>query len=64
MRWACFECNFLRCFACACDRFDATDGRIFLRISGLSSLRWDHKLILPTQAICILLCYNQTWEVQ
>jgi len=27
MPWACYQCNFLRFFACAFDRFNATAGR-------------------------------------
>jgi len=37
MPWACYQCNFLRSFAFAFGRFDATVGRIpmkFCRFSG------------------------------
>ena len=56
MPWAYYHSNFLRSFACAFDWFKATAGRIpttHIRkiwvVSGLSSPRWDQKLILPPE---------------
>jgi len=63
MPWAYYQFNFLKSFACAFDRFNATAGRIRvknLRIFGPFLIHMGPKVHFAPGAMRILLCCYQT----
>jgi len=62
MSWVCYYCNFLRSFACDFDRFNATVGRIpmkIMRFSGPFFTQMGQKVDFTPGEIRILLCCYQ-----